>query len=96
MDLPSLHFEDPTKDALKGRGRGELVGKKKALIAAYSNAESKAHRIKEFDPNAPDDEVADIFHLTLDKARELRDDLRACIPGIKEYVLAVDQRERGD
>jgi hypothetical protein len=25
MNLPSLHFKDPRKDALKGRGRGELV-----------------------------------------------------------------------
>src|SRR5207245_4623188 len=34
---------------------------KSTLIAAYPNAKSKAHRIKEFDPNAPDDDVADIF-----------------------------------
>jgi protein-tyrosine-phosphatase len=59
---------------------------KKALITAYPNAKSKAHRIREFDPNAPHDDITDIFHLRPGDAQKIRDSLRSCIPGIKEYV----------
>jgi protein-tyrosine phosphatase len=53
------------------------------LSTAFPNASTKMRLIRDFDPSAAHPDIKDGFHLTLDIARKIRDDLRTCVPGIK-------------